>query len=255
MNENRAEPEGGRAPVHPAILEADLVMRGGVTSGIVYPGAVAEIASQYRLRSIGGTSAGAIAAVISAAAEFGRWSGRRPAAFEEVVRPIPAFLGSKASTGRSVLFHLFTPNPGTRKLFETILALVDAMSQPGLSPFGRIVRALRAVALAMHVPAVLFTAFIVTAVMLCVARTPVGWLEDLALIAASLGVAILLTAGYTSLRLWRWLPAQGKALADNGYGACSTTVSDPRALDPAGTPVPGLSHWMHETIQEAAGLD
>ena len=52
--------------------ECDLIMRGGVTSGVVYPFAITEIAKSYRLRDIGGTSAGAIAAVFAAAAEYRR---------------------------------------------------------------------------------------------------------------------------------------------------------------------------------------
>ncbi|MGW0022899.1 hypothetical protein [Rhodococcus sp. NPDC003383] len=50
----------------------DITMRGGTTSGIVYPLAVCEIARAFRLRNIGGTSAGAIAAAAAAAAELGR---------------------------------------------------------------------------------------------------------------------------------------------------------------------------------------
>ncbi|MET7394987.1 hypothetical protein ABZS66_16010 [Dactylosporangium sp. NPDC005572] len=53
----------------------DLAMRGGTTSGVVYPLAVCEIARQYRVRNVGGASAGAIAAAATAAAELGR-SGR-----------------------------------------------------------------------------------------------------------------------------------------------------------------------------------
>jgi hypothetical protein len=57
-------------------LECDLVMKGGVTSGIVYPLAVCELARKYRFRRIGGTSAGAISAAATAAAELGRWTGK-----------------------------------------------------------------------------------------------------------------------------------------------------------------------------------
>jgi predicted acylesterase/phospholipase RssA len=53
----------------------DLVMKGGITSGVVYPMAVVELAKEYRFECIGGTSAGAIAAVVTAAAEYGRESG------------------------------------------------------------------------------------------------------------------------------------------------------------------------------------
>lgn len=50
----------------------DLIMKGGVTSGIVYPPAILELAGKYRFHSIGGASAGAIAAAAAAAAEYGR---------------------------------------------------------------------------------------------------------------------------------------------------------------------------------------
>lgn len=58
------------APVE--LRNADIVMKGGITSGVVYPGAVWELAQAFRFRSIGGTSAGAIAAAATAAAEHGR---------------------------------------------------------------------------------------------------------------------------------------------------------------------------------------
>jgi predicted patatin/cPLA2 family phospholipase len=51
-------------------------MRGGVTSGIIYPPAILKLAIHYRFRNIGGTSAGAIAAAATAAAEYGRAKGQ-----------------------------------------------------------------------------------------------------------------------------------------------------------------------------------
>lgn len=51
---------------------ADVTMKGGTTSGIVYPLAVCEIARSFKLRNVGGTSAGALAAAAAAAAELGR---------------------------------------------------------------------------------------------------------------------------------------------------------------------------------------
>lgn len=53
----------------------DLTMQGGVTSGVVYPLAICELATQFRFRSVGGSSAGAIAAALTAAAEMGRSQG------------------------------------------------------------------------------------------------------------------------------------------------------------------------------------
>lgn len=48
----------------------DLTMEGGTTSGVVYPLAVCELASSFRFRNVGGASAGAIAAALTAAAEL-----------------------------------------------------------------------------------------------------------------------------------------------------------------------------------------
>jgi predicted acylesterase/phospholipase RssA len=47
----------------------DLVMKGGITSGVVYPLAVVELARKYHFKNIGGTSAGAIAAAATAAGD------------------------------------------------------------------------------------------------------------------------------------------------------------------------------------------
>ena len=47
----------------------DLVMKGGITSGVVYPPALLQLARRYRFCSVGGTAAATIAA---AAAEYGR---------------------------------------------------------------------------------------------------------------------------------------------------------------------------------------
>lgn len=97
-------------------LECDLVMKGGVTSGIVYPPAVLELAPTYRFRSIGGTSAGAIAAAATAAAEYGRDSGgfTRLEAVKDLL----------ASDG--FLMGLFQASPRAQPLLDAALAGVDA---------------------------------------------------------------------------------------------------------------------------------
>ena len=53
----------------------DLVMKGGVTSGLVYPRAALQLAEEYSFKCIGGTSAGAVAAAFTAAAEYNRRGG------------------------------------------------------------------------------------------------------------------------------------------------------------------------------------
>jgi hypothetical protein len=53
-----------------AKASSDLTMEGGTTSGW-YPLAVCELATNFRFRNVGGASAGAIAAALTAAAELG----------------------------------------------------------------------------------------------------------------------------------------------------------------------------------------
>ena len=58
----------------------DVVMKGGITSGVVYPKAMVTLAKCFRLKYIGGTSAGAIAAAAAAAAEFATRTGSKQGA-------------------------------------------------------------------------------------------------------------------------------------------------------------------------------
>lgn len=58
------------APPRPRQV-CDVIMKGGITSGVVYPKLLAKLHEKYDFASIGGTSAGAIAAALAAAAQFG----------------------------------------------------------------------------------------------------------------------------------------------------------------------------------------
>jgi len=83
----------------------DLVMKGGITSGVIYPAAAVRLSSKYRFKNIGGTSAGAIAAAVTAAAELGR---RTQISLTHLTfsKPPPEDL---ARNGH--LLKLFTPDP------------------------------------------------------------------------------------------------------------------------------------------------
>ncbi|NJR66798.1 MAG: hypothetical protein HC772_18180 [Leptolyngbyaceae cyanobacterium CRU_2_3] len=100
--------------------ECDLVMKGGITSGIVYPRIVLKLAGEgkYRFRNVGGTSAGAIAAAVMAAAEFGRETGGFPR-FHELSQKLaePGFL-----------FNLFQPSPSLKPLMYTLLEVSGKIS-------------------------------------------------------------------------------------------------------------------------------
>ncbi|BCB86180.1 patatin-like phospholipase family protein [Phytohabitans suffuscus] len=124
----------------------DLTMRGGTTSGVVYPLAVCEVASRFRVRNVGGASAGAIAAAVTAAAEVGRSSqlpaGRYAPLSEEErraghVRPgfvgmsdtiawlaevSPDDLGGERDAYR--LAQLFRPGPRDRRLYALVTAFM-----------------------------------------------------------------------------------------------------------------------------------
>lgn len=103
----------------------DLVMKGGITSGIVYPTAVLELSKQYRFKNIGGTSAGAIAAAVTAAAALG---DRRKKYGEEFNQPDKVgFEGLKSAAEqlckKGFILSLFQPTFGARRAFRTLVFL------------------------------------------------------------------------------------------------------------------------------------
>lgn len=103
-----------------ALQECDLVMKGGITSGVVYPFVLDELSRDYRLRQIGGTSAGAIAAVFAAAAEYERQAsgGRSREGFSRIC----ALADELATSMRS----LFQPSRELRGPFRILIAAVSA---------------------------------------------------------------------------------------------------------------------------------
>ena len=102
--------------------KCDIVMKGGITSGIVYPGVVCKLAEKYQFQNVGGTSAGGIAAGLTAAAELARRQGRN--VFPELAK-VPFFLGAKSEhASGSNLFNLFQPQPGMKGLFHFATAFL-----------------------------------------------------------------------------------------------------------------------------------
>jgi len=95
--------------------ECDVIMKGGIASGVVYPLTICKLATRYRLRSIGGTSAGAIAAVMAAAAEYRRGHDPvQPAAGFRALAQLPLDVSTR-------LESLFQPPPATRPVFGVLL--------------------------------------------------------------------------------------------------------------------------------------
>ena len=104
----------------------DLVMKGGITSGVVYPKLIARLSQKYRFKNIGGTSAGAIAAAACAAAEHRRANGGGRSGFDELSR-LPEQLSEKTGQpARSRLFHLFQPAPAVAPHFAVLVSMLNA---------------------------------------------------------------------------------------------------------------------------------
>jgi predicted acylesterase/phospholipase RssA len=110
-------------PDSPPPRHCDVIMKGGITSGVVYPAAGVELAKRYTLKSIGGASAGAIAAAFFAAAEYRRSVLKSNAGFEELAT-YPARFGATTPAGTSFLLSLFQPAKDARRIFRLLLAFL-----------------------------------------------------------------------------------------------------------------------------------
>lgn len=209
------ESHGSSMPQH----RCDLVMKGGITSGVVYPMAVAELAQRYRFENIGGTSAGAIAAVIAAAAEYGRAEG----GFDKLGK-LPDYLAKH-------LLSLFQPRPEFRPLFQVMLA---GMTKKKSTVLAAMIRAYPGKAILGLAGGVLATGLF--------AHVISGLSLFSLLVAAGIGVAGLVALpGYSLYKdLVEKLPA-------SDFGLCPGRTQPDIAE-------PGLCDWMADTIDEVAGL-
>lgn len=210
------------------LLDCDIVMKGGVTSGVVYPAAVVALAKTYRFRNIGGTSAGAIASVVTAAAEYSRRTGNGTGFTG--LEALPAWLASQGH-----LPDLFRPNKTTRAAFSFLMRLLA--SPQGENKFFAALVSLfasyRVISILSAVPGALLVWLGIT--------YGHGWI-------VAIGAALLLAVpvGLPSYLLFRCV---ANSLPDNLYGLC-TGLSD---TDPNDTTV--LTSWLADLIDVVAGVD
>jgi predicted acylesterase/phospholipase RssA len=208
-------------------LTCDVVMKGGITSGVVYPHALCELARTYRFANVGGTSAGAIAAAAAAAAEHGREQG----GFEKLAA-LPEWVG-----GGDNLFRLFQPQAGTRPFFRLF---TSGLGRKGAGKWLRVagasLRSFPLTALAGVAPGV--------ALAVLAAWTGSGALAVAAFVAgivlALLGLAVAL-----GLRLAVGLP---RAVGRNQFGLSS-------GLSPEGSASPALTPWLADLIDDLAAKE
>lgn len=196
----------------------DVVMKGGITSGTVYPLAVVELAKRYRLSSIGGTSAGAIAAAVTAAAEFAREKGGYLRVAE-----IPNEISVN-------LLRLFQPRPHLRPLFNILVAVMSAKSKTG-----KVIGAVLAAVKGYPIHAALIPGLVLVA---GIGLLPYGgWTAFTVLVALILSMILL---------GWRIFGALTRELPDSGWGMC-------RGRTEEGHEFPALTDWLADKIDEVAG--
>jgi len=220
------EPIMNELPMSPE-KECDIVMKGGITSGVVYPRAVCELAREYRLRSIGGTSAGAIAAGLTAAAELRRQRGSA-AGFLALSR-LPDLLQKN-------LTSLFQPAAATRPLFEVLLLW--------LQPVGVLLKVARTMGkvLRFHALAFLGGALAGALLFLLLVAAPSAGLRPMPaalvflLFAGASGLAVAVAAGVVG---------GIRAIEATSYGLCPGLGTDEKH--------PALTTWLADALDQIAG--
>jgi predicted acylesterase/phospholipase RssA len=202
----------------------DIVLKGGITSGVVYPLALTALAKNYRFSSIGGTSAGAMAAAAAAAAEYGRQTGHP--GFERLAK-IPEEIGPN-------LLAMFQPTSVLKPLFDIFVTAMRAKTT-----IGRTIAVVGAAIKGYWGSALLGA--ILGLIIIAVALTRGGGLGfilfGLLTMAVGLVAAIL-------LRLWK---AVNTDLEDADFGVCPG-IRQPYASSEA------FTDWLARVIDEAAGL-
>jgi predicted acylesterase/phospholipase RssA len=208
----------------------DVLMKGGITSGVIYPRAVCELARSYKLASVGGSSAGAIAAAAAAAAELGRATD----GFGKLEK-LPTDLMATRSDGTSVLYRLFQPQDATAALYGVFTAGL------GKSGPARWVPTVRAALSGFGGWALLGALPGAVLVVLGLAG------DGVAAWAAVVAGLLVLVVGVVAMVAFGLLRSVARDVPANGFGLCSGM---PGASSDGADP---LTPWLHDKLQELAG--
>ncbi|MCG8346353.1 MAG: patatin-like phospholipase family protein [Chloroflexales bacterium] len=231
----RNSDQSPRDYLHPT-RECDLVMKGGATSGVVYPPAVLGLAPDYRFRSIGGTSAGAIAAATTAAAEYGRECG----GFDHLEQV------SRELAEPNMILNLFQPSAKTRPLMDTLFTLAESWEQAPNSRGPRLARDLTR-ALWKNTPR------------FCIAGGAVGVGGSMLLTFITGGsvnigsLAVAVVAGWlggVAAGMYKLSNVLFGDLPNQSYFGICTGLQSAESSD-----APVLTNWLSATINRLAGLD
>jgi predicted acylesterase/phospholipase RssA len=226
--------------------ECDLVMKGGVTSGVIYPGAICKLAEKYRFRSIGGASAGAIAAATAAAAEYARQTGNHDHGFDKLAE-LPDQLGRTLASGRTRLASLFQPVASTEPAFDVAFAALSLSAArtrtPRISKRQQLAKGLSILFLVIRAE----PAFALLGVVLAIGAFVLG-LDGGALgLAVAIPCAIVVfVAGLAGSAIVAARDAY-RAVTNNLGGLCRGYGTD-RDGDPP------LTTWLTDQIHDIAGV-
>ncbi len=225
----------------PADRFCDLILNGGIASGVVYPWALLELARHYRFRNIGGNSAGAIAAALAAAAEYGRCNGVETAF--EPLRLTPQNLAETVD-GKTKLLRLFQPKPSLSRLFELFVTLVEdppeatvAADRRNRTKWNAVWGLLFRLHVARYFPFLVLAALGIVFVTTCA----LGWVSG----SISLLLVILLLVAAIALLIVTSIARALQEVARNGYGLCPGKSQNDGEE--------GLVEWLHRGVQLSAG--
>ena len=217
-------------------LQCDIVLRGGIASGIVYPRAIAKLAETYDFRSIGGSSAGAVAAAWTAATALAAKRGHDK--FQTKIKTHPQDLASKKD-GKTVYERLFQPQPSTRRLFNVFMASLGG--ENGLVKWTRV-----GATLCGSYPLFAFagaTLSLLPFFALVLGRGTTGYVYLALIFTIASATVLALLAAF--IGLVRDVLA---TVPKNGYGLCSGSNNG----IPNSSGVLPLTDWLHEFIQSLA---
>ena len=236
--------------------ECDLIMKGGITSGIVYPKAIEALSREYRFRSIGGSSAGAIGAVLTAAAEYRRQTFKDAAGFDALKETHKSFLKNPENTetkcegakcdhanggDSSGLLSMLQPSAGLGPLFRITKRVLNAKPEDRTG--------------FLYARAIFFEFWMNTVIALCVAGIFLYFIFDyveasgkndaggafLALISGFLVfVAVIFCLSVIALKY-----LLTEKLPENDFGMCTGVTA-------GGKPEDGFVDWMHQQIEMLA---
>lgn len=212
--------------------DCDLVMKGGVASGVVYPKAVGRLAEDYQFRCIGGSSAGAISAVLTAAAEFRRKGGSRDSnPFDDYAEIL------RANSFKPD--ELLQPAPGLNSLFDLMKNAVSTGRPTAVKILGLLLWVNRGFVLLALIASFL-TVFLVQALEASLSPHKSHFVFEPGLLALSVFSFAFFTVLFLVLRLRYQVMI---LLPKNEYALCTGL----------GNGQVGLTDWIHTQIQKISG--